>query len=322
MQKKFLHINRGNPYFKNIFSISFLNSKNIFQKYFFRFQFYFFKNIFSKSFSKIKFQKIFFAIIFFSFSLTKIFAQQIDWQVFKKNDNVNCRLFETDALGDIFVATTRNEILKFDDTGYFEGSYSNKKYGTITSIDATIPFKFLMYFGDFQTIMLIDRILNPIVTISLNDFSVSQVQGVSAADDGTIWVYDAGARNFLKFFLDNNTIKLDATFPINNSNRFNCEQMLVNSSGIYINDTQKGIFHFDLFGRLIEQLDVKNALHFQIMDNAIYYSDATGFYVYQITGKTKTLINMPEGVDKTQVKRLQKNKLYVQRGGSIDVYKK
>lgn len=305
----------SNPQFKNIFrqnifSISFL------KKYFFHF-------IFSKSkFQKKFFQKTFLAIIFFSIGFQKIFAQQTEWQVFKKNDDINCRLFETDVLGDIFVATTRNEILKFDDTGYFEGSYANKKYGGITTIDATIPFKFLMYYGDFQTILIIDKILNPITTIALNDFSVSQAQGVSASDDGSIWVYDAGSRKFLKFTLDNNTAKLSGTYPLNNSNRFNCEQMLVNTSGIYINDKDKGIFRFDLFGRLIEQLDIRNAIHFQIMDNAIYYTDATGIYVYQISAKTKTQINMPEGVATAQVKRLQKNKLYVQRGGSIDVYKK
>ena len=248
-------------------------------------------------------------------------AHQKEWQIFKKNDNVNCRLFETDALGDIFVATTRNEILKFDDTGYFEGSYANKKFGTITSIDATNPFKLLMYYNDFQTILLIDRLLNPIVTISLGNYSVAQTQGVAASDDGSIWVYDAGARQFLKFVLDNNTVSLANTFVINNSNRFNCEEMVVNTSGIYINDKQKGIFHFDLFGRLVEQLDIRNASHFQMIDNAIYYTDATGFYVYAMTTKTKTLINMPEGIETTQVKRLQKNKLYIQRGGSIDVYK-
>lgn len=263
-------------------------------------------------------------IIFFFFatnSFCQQAAQQKEWQIFKKNDNVNSRLFETDALGDIFVVTTRNEILKFDDTGYFEGSYANKKYGTITSIDATNPFKLLMYFGDFQTILLIDRLLNPIVTISLGNYSAAQPQGVATADDGSIWVYDAGARQFLKFVLENNTVTLANTFVVNNSNRFNCEQMVVTTSGIYINDKQKGIFRFDLFGHLIEQLDIRNVVHFQIMDNAIYYTDATGFYVYSMNAKTKTLINMPEGIQTTQIKRLQKNKLYIQRGGSIDVYK-
>ena len=267
----------------------------------------------------------YFTVIIFFFIVSQTFsqpiAQQKEWQIFKKNDNVNCRLFETDALGDIFVVTTRNEILKFDDTGYFEGSYANKKFGTVTSIDATNPFKLLMYFGDFQTILLIDKLLNPIVTIPLSNYSTVQPQGVCVSDDGSIWIYDAGARQFFKFTLDNNTVSLAGTFPINNSNQFNCEQMVVNNSGIYINDKQKSIFRFDLFGRLIEQLDIRNAVHFQIIDNAIYYTDPTGFYVYSLNTKTKTLINMPDGIETTQVKRVQKNKLYVQRGGSIDVYK-
>ena len=103
------------------------------------------------------------------------------WHLFKKNDGIDCKYFTTDNLCDIYIITNKNEIIKFDDLGYFEGRYANKKMGNLASVDATNPFKLLLFYPDFQTITLLDRLLNPISSLVLSDYGIRQAKCVCAS---------------------------------------------------------------------------------------------------------------------------------------------
>ncbi len=65
-----------------------------------------------------------------------------------------------------------------------------KRYGKIYSIDASNPLKILVYFRDFATIVVLDRLLTVRNTIDLRKQNIYQAQAVATSYDGNIWVYD------------------------------------------------------------------------------------------------------------------------------------
>jgi len=257
-------------------------------------------------------------LIVFFFGDIKLDAQT--WRLFKKNDGIDCKYFTTDNLCDIYIVTNKNEIIKFDDLGYFEGRYANKKMGNLASVDATNPFKILLFYPDFQTITLVDRLLNPISSLVLSDFGILQAKCVSMSENGNILVFDDATLKFYNFFIDGNGIVNDKTFAISLPN-LNPLQIVARNNSIYVLDERMGIVRFDAFGKFLERLDISDVTGFQILNDDIIVAQKEGLFSLTSGTRAPKPINLPTQESFKQFKRLEKDKLFVQRGTSVDVYK-
>ncbi len=242
------------------------------------------------------------------------------WHLFKKNDGIDCKYFTTDNLCDIYIITNKNEIIKFDDLGYFEGRYANKKMGNLASVDATNPFKILLFYPDFQTITLVDRLLNPISSLVLSDYGIRQAKCVSMSENGNILVFDEATVKFYNFFIDGNGIVHDKTVAISLPN-LNPLQIVARNNSIYVNDERMGVIHFDAFGKFLERLDISDVTGFQILNDNIIVAQKDGMFSLGTDNRTPKPINLPTKESFTQYKRLEKDRIFVQRGTSVDVYK-
>lgn len=258
-------------------------------------------------------------ILFFFFVASAQLGAQT-WRLFKKNDGIDCKYFTTDNLCGIYMVTNKNEIIKFDDLGYFEGRYVNKKMGTLASVDATNPFKILLFYPDFQTITLVDRLLNPISSLVLSNFGIRQAKCVSMSENGNILVFDDATLKFYNFFIDGNGIVNDKTVAISLPS-LNPLQIVARNNSIYVLDEHMGIVHFDAFGKFLERLDINNVTGFQILNDDIIIAQNEGLFSLTSGTRTPKPINLPTQESFKQFKRLEKDKLFVQRGNSVDVYK-
>jgi hypothetical protein len=77
--------------------------------------------------------------------------------------------FTTDNL----VLSPTNQIKKLNNKGDSIAVYNDvRRYGKIFSIDATNPLKVLVYYRDFATILVLDRLLNVRNTIDLRQQNI------------------------------------------------------------------------------------------------------------------------------------------------------
>jgi hypothetical protein len=65
-----------------------------------------------------------------------------------------------------------------------------RKFGTATMIDVSNPLKVLLYYKDFATIVVLDRLLNIRNTIDLRLQNILQAKAIGLSYDNKIWVYD------------------------------------------------------------------------------------------------------------------------------------
>lgn len=242
------------------------------------------------------------------------------WTLFKKNDSLDCRYFLTDQMKNIYIITYRNELLKYDGEGYFDSRFSFKKYGKIASVDVTNPFKIILYYMDYQCIVIIDAALNPIKTLYLNDMGVTNSGAIAMGDAGHIWIYDSGVNKILRYSVDATGFKLAHSTPPLSITGLQPAQMLVRENIVYMNVPTKGIVVFDQFGKYIKTLDIKNASELQIIDNQLFYKQKSKYYRFNLQTLATTVINLPEGVSGDRYMQIQKGRLYAQRSTSIDVY--
>ncbi len=267
--------------------------------------------------SKSKFFLFHFSLFIFHLSPLSISAQ--NWKLFKKNDSLDCRSFATDPLFNLYILTSKNEVLKYDPQGFFDSRYSNKKYGRIALVDGTNAFKVVFWFPDFQTIQLMDALVNPIITLNLNNLGVSSATAVAMSDDGFLWIFDGGTNQLLKFSADQSGVKQVEKTPMSISG-LQPTGMTVRQNQIYMNVPNQGILVFDRFGKKIKTLDIKNALDFQVIDNQLFYKQNNTLFRFHLQTLATTTLKLPEGVKGEQTMRLERGRLFVKRGGSIDVF--
>lgn len=265
-------------------------------------------------------KSLFFLVSFVVFNLStplSISAQK--WTLFKKNDSLDCRSFATDPLFNLYILTSKNEVLKYDPQGFFDSRYSNKKLGRIGLVDGTNAFKVVFWFPDFQTIQLMDALVNPIITLNLNDLGVSRAAAVAMSDDGFLWIFDNGTNQLLKFSADQSGVKQVEKVPMSVAG-LQPTGMTVRQNQIYINVPNQGILIFDRFGKKVKILDIKNAIDFQVIDNQVFYKQNNTLFRFNLQTLVTSPVNLPTGVKGEQAMRLERGRLFVKRGGSIDVF--
>jgi hypothetical protein len=159
--------------------------------------------------------------------------------------------FTVDNLGNVFLINKQNQLKKlnpnFDSIGVFNDV---RKYGKLYSIDATNPLKLLLYYKDFGTVVVLDRLLSTRTQIDLRQQNIFQARAISQSFDNGIWVYDELDAK-LKRLNEKGTI-------IDRSNDFRqIFDVLPSPTSItdqdrlvYLYDPEKGLYVFDYFGNL------------------------------------------------------------------------
>lgn len=241
-----------------------------------------------------------------------------NWKLYKKNGALDCRFFVSDNLHNVYIITSKNEILKYGEDGSFEARYANLKLGKLGQLDAMNPFKLLVYYPDFQTVQLLDRELNSLGSFNLLDQGVTRVGAVAMADDGKIWIYDAGTNKLLT--LTGNTRAQPVQSSVVPFLGSNPTQMIFRNNTLYVNVPDKGIYVFDRFGKFSKALNIKNVNYFQVVENQLFYNQSGKMHTFNLQTLKTNLMPLPEGVKGTEPLRLEKNWLFVQQGKTIFVY--
>ena len=191
--------------------------------------------------------------------------------------------FTTDNLGNIYLLTATNQIKKVNEKGDSIAVYNDvRRYGKIYSIDATNPLKVLVYYKDFSTIVILDRLLNVRATVDLRRQNILQARAITASYDNNIWVYDE---------LDSKLKKIDETGKVLvESTDFRqvfdpvpTPVSVYDKDGqVYLYDPLKGLFVFDYYGGKKNNFQLLHLADLQVIDkNTITARNSTNIVLYK-----------------------------------------
>ncbi len=95
-------------------------------------------------------KKIFFAFFIVCLTAFSVTAQTDATFSYLKTIPGDYRYFTVDNLGDIYLVTASDQLKKIRSNGDSVGVFNDvKKFGALTSIDASNPLKILLYYEDF-----------------------------------------------------------------------------------------------------------------------------------------------------------------------------
>ncbi|PCJ89504.1 MAG: hypothetical protein COA57_01885 [Flavobacteriales bacterium] len=232
--------------------------------------------------------------------------------------SVKADFFTTDNLARIY-AVNGDELRQYSPVGKQMNVYSSKTLGEISFVDASNPLKIMLFYQSLSQVVFLDNTLSQQGDpVSLEEIGLEQVTLVCSSVNNGIWVYNQ--QQFQLARLDENLRSIAETGNIIQliGDYVNPSFLLERKNWVYLNDPEKGILVFDIFGTYSKTIPVKNLSSFQVVENYLYYRDKTKLYKYDF--KTLEISEVPLPSSEIGYLRVSKNKLLLLAENSLQVY--
>jgi len=157
--------------------------------------------------------------------------------------------FAVDNLQNVYLLTAENELVKYTSDGKEQYHYPNNTLGKIGTIDATNPFQIMLFFPDYQNVLLLDRTLGLTGQFNLFRLGLFEVTAVAMTSDNRLWVYDDVSFRLKKVSEDGEVSVESTDLSLALGRSIHPRFMMEKNQTVYMSDPAVGVLVFDVFGQ-------------------------------------------------------------------------
>ncbi len=227
--------------------------------------------------------------------------------------------FTTDQQGNIYVLKG-DEVVKYtQEKAVYR--YSNKALGKISRLDAGNGLRILAWYADLNQIVVLDNTLSEHgPTIRLAPLNLEQVQLVAGSANNNLWLYDQATYELIRMNHQLQVLGRSGNLMQVSGSFLEPNYLVERGEYVYLNDPERGILVFDVFGTYYKKIPIIGLHDFQVLDHGLLYtqSDTLRFYQFKTFSESTT----PLPIKNVKKVRMQKGQLFIQSTDSIVVYKK
>ncbi|HVZ57019.1 MAG TPA: hypothetical protein VG870_10210 [Chitinophagaceae bacterium] len=185
--------------------------------------------------------------------------------------------FAVDNLDNIYLFSSTNQLKKINAQGDSLAVYNDvRNFGRATYLDVSNPLRVLLYYKDFSTIVVLDRLLNIRSVIDLRRANIFQVQAIGLSHDNNIWLFDE-LNSKLKKIDESGNVVLETPDFRQLFGASPSPVSIVDQDGfVYMYDPAAGVYVFDYYGTLKNKILITGWTDFRV----------AGKYIYGLTGDT------------------------------------
>lgn len=235
-----------------------------------------------------------------------------------KGDFIYCM---PDQLGNVFALSRSGQLKKYNANLDSMGVFNEvRRYGKLYSISAENPLRSLLYFKEYRTILVLDRLMQVVNKIDIRKANIFQVQAIAQGYDNSIWVFDEQESRLKK--LDENGKLLfesaDLRLVFNETLSPSC---LFDAAGyVYLYDAQKGLYIFDYYGALKNRIALIGWNSVQSLGKKIVGVKNGKIMVYTPGEIDLKELQLPDSISSAGQIRFTANALYVISDAGISQY--
>jgi len=187
-------------------------------------------------------------------------------------------------------------------------------------VEAQNPWKAILFYKNYSTIVLLDKYLNVLSSINLRKQNIFQVNALTTSYDNNIWLYDEQDNKLKKIDDSGNNIFETVDFRLL-FDSVPSPQRIIDSDGfVYLYDPEKGLYIFDYYGSFKNKLPFLHWTDIAVIDKEIYGFDKENLYRYNPPfpdAKKYTL--SPELQDNNSIK-VNNHRIYVLKNQQVKIY--
>jgi len=191
--------------------------------------------------------------------------------------------FAVDNLDNVYVLTSTDQLKKYTANGDSVAVFNNvKKFGKVSTIDVSNPLKVLLYYKDFSTIVVLDRLLTMRNSIDLRQHNIFQVNAIGQSYDNNIWLYDEGDSKLKKINDEGKAILETADFRLLFNQAPHIQNIYDQDGFVYLYDPEQSVFVFDYYGALRNKILISGWQDFKVAGKFIFGINNDTLHRYEI----------------------------------------
>ena len=228
--------------------------------------------------------------------------------------------FAADNFDNIYLLNSSDQLKKINERGDSVAVFNNvRKYGKVAQIDVSNPLRVLLYYKDFSTVVILDRLLNVRGTVDFRKQEIFQVQAVCLSYDNKIWLYDEFEHKLKKIDEDGKVLFATTDFRQLFDEAFSFTSICDQDGFLYLYDKNKGVYVFDYYGTLKNIFSLTGYDNFKAVGKFITGTRNDSLMRYQPSSLLLQEVKLPESFRKAQI-QFTATKAYALRRNELEVY--
>lgn len=229
--------------------------------------------------------------------------------------------FTVDNLDNVYILDNRNQLKKYNSNGDSVAVFNDvKKFGQVTYMDVSNPLKVLLYYQDFSTVVMLDRLLNIRNTIDLRKQNIFRAKAIGQSYDNKIWVYDELDNKLKKIDEDGRLLQETPDFRLLLGQALSPFQLFDENKYIYLYDSLQGVYVFDYYGALKNNIMIQRWNNFKVAGKYIFGSKSDTLYRYEISAFQYDEWKMPPEIFRSRSFNFSSSRLYALKNDGIEIY--
>ena len=230
--------------------------------------------------------------------------------------------FSIDNLGNIFILYQNGQLKKLNPNGDSLAVFNDvKRYGKLFSIDVTNPLKILLYYKDFSTILILDRLLNSRSTLDLRKLNLYQVKAISQSYDNNIWIFDEFESKLKRISDDGKLLDQSTDFRVLFDSVPSPQHIIDQNKQLYLYDSLKGVYIFDYYGAFRSRIPFTGWMDFSVINDIIFGRDQHHLFRYEPTTFNLQRYPIPLSMINSRKILMSPGKMYLLLDNKLQVYK-
>ncbi len=226
-----------------------------------------------------------------------------------------------DQLDQLYAVGPDNTLRKFTAQGQKQFFYSNNQLGELAHVDLTDPFNILLFYPEFQKIVILDRTLNPTTTFDLFSIGIVEAAAVATSRDNQIWIYDKGVYQLKKIDRQQQLTQQSQDLSLALATPPDGQQIRILQNFVYLFDPAGKLYTFDNFGQFSKQLFIPSQSVYVWNERLTFWQDKIRLELIGPELKIRTLVTLPREFARMNHLALGKRTLAAAREGWIYRYR-
>lgn len=231
------------------------------------------------------------------------------------------QFLEVDVLNNLYLITPTNQLKKINANGDSVAEFNDvKKFGNPTLVDVTNPLKVLLYYKNFSSVVILDRLLSQRNTINFRQQGIFSVRAIATSYDNNIWLFDE--QDFkLKKIDEQGKVLQESTDWRQLMNDVPLPGTIIDANNfVYLYDAAKGFYIFDHYGTYKNNLPFLNWENVSISGNRLAGFSGKKYFTYELESLNLKSYNLPSSFGSFSSIRSMNGKIYLLKKTGIEIY--
>lgn len=238
-----------------------------------------------------------------------------------KSISGNFSYFNTDLFNNVYAVDSKNQLKKINEKGDSIASYNDvKKFGTLSYIDASNPFKLLLFYKNYRHLVTLDQLLTFRNSISLRSKNFFNVNSVATSYDNHYWIFDESDFKLKKIDDAGQVVSESGDLRLITEDAPSPQTIIESNNQLYLYDENKGVYIFDYYGSMKNKIPFLKWKNISVYNNKLIGFNGEKLYSYELNSLNLKEYKLPKFITGNKSIKLSGNHLFVLKDDGIFIY--